>query len=287
MKLVTALKLGRVSNLPTIWTNTLVGLSFGSLTLNWQVGLLACSIFSLFYLAGMYLNDAFDAEWDQQHQNQRPIPAGEVRKQTVVTFALVFLAVAFTLLLIFSEQVLLTLLLAFALVLCILLYDWKHKHWPHVAPWIMGSCRFAVYVCAASMVGAALISWELLLIAGSLLFYIAGITALARSEHENMVDGVLPLILLFTPVICILVLGYQSTHAILAALFALAWTVRAVLRVHSGAKGSVGQAVAALLAGIAAIDAGFLFALEYFYAAASCLLAFILCLLLQKKIAAT
>lgn len=287
MKFSTALKLGRVSNLPTIWTNTLVGLAFGAWSTSWQLSMLVCLVFSLFYIAGMYLNDAFDAEWDQQHQVNRPIPAGEVHKKTVIIFACVFLAVAFILLALLAGNRLISFLLALFLALCILVYDCKHKQWPSIAPWIMGSCRLAVYLCAASLSGAALWSWPLLLVAVSLLFYIAGITALARAEHENTTSGVLPLLLLFAPCIYAFILGYHSTHAILATLFALAWTVRAVLRARSGAQGCVGQAVAALLAGIAAIDAAFLFALQQHFTAIICLLAFVACLLLQKRIAAT
>lgn len=286
MKLSTALTLGRVSNLPTIWTNTLVGLALGAAHPHWFSILLACTAFSLFYLAGMYLNDAFDAQWDKQHQVRRPIPAGEVSLKTVVVFACAFLALGFVLILLLAQQ-LLSVLLAFFLALGILVYDWKHKQWPRVAPWIMGTCRFAVYVGAASLFAASLWSAPLLLIAGSTLLYIAGITALARAEHENTPGSIFALVLLFAPCACALALGFNSTHAILASLFALAWVVRAVLRARSGVPGCVGQAVAALLAGIAAIDAAFLFALQQHYSAVFCLLAFIVCLLLQKKIAAT
>ena len=36
---------------------------------------------SLFYVGGMYLNDAFDAGWERQHRPERPIPAGQVHAQ--------------------------------------------------------------------------------------------------------------------------------------------------------------------------------------------------------------
>ena len=55
------LKIGRVSNLPTVWTNVvagafLAGVATDTVTLLWLM--LAVT---LFYTGGMYLNDAFDA----------------------------------------------------------------------------------------------------------------------------------------------------------------------------------------------------------------------------------
>src|SRR5262245_6932409 len=72
------LRLGRVSNLPTVWTNVLAGLV---LTGNWPdvpvlVGLLVS--LTLFYTGGMFLNDAFDNRFDAQHRPERPIPMGQI-----------------------------------------------------------------------------------------------------------------------------------------------------------------------------------------------------------------
>ena len=287
LKLTTALKLGRVSNLPTVWTNTLVGLALVSVGSDLTLSVLACAIFSLFYLAGMYLNDAFDAEWDRQHQVDRPIPAGEVQTRTVIGFAVMFIALGLLVLIATSANPLLSTALGLLLFLCIGVYDWRHKQWPRAAPWIMGSCRFAVYLCAASLVFEFQWSWPLLMVAGSIWLYIAGITALARGEHSDIAGSLRPLVLLFAPCVCALVLGYQNVQGVLVTLFAFAWIVRAVVRMLRGIKGGIGQAVSALLAGIAALDAAFLFALNHHVAGVFSLLAFIGCLLLQRKISAT
>jgi hypothetical protein len=55
----TLLRLGRVSNLPTVWTNVLAGavLSGGDWR-NWRLGLMLVAM-SSFYVGGMYLNDYF------------------------------------------------------------------------------------------------------------------------------------------------------------------------------------------------------------------------------------
>ena len=73
-----ALRLGRISNLPTVWSNTLVGaVLVGGGSPDGRLFALLIAM-SLFYVAGMYLNDAFDWPIDAQERPERPIPAGEV-----------------------------------------------------------------------------------------------------------------------------------------------------------------------------------------------------------------
>ena len=106
MKLATALRLGRISNLPTTWTNVAAGLALsggalaatsgnGSFTVI-SVGVALCVIVSCMYVGGMFLNDAFDREYDARERPERPIPSGEVSASTVFTvgFALLALGVA-------------------------------------------------------------------------------------------------------------------------------------------------------------------------------------------------
>ena len=75
------LQLGRVSNLPTVWTNVLAGvlLAGGALEPGSFIPLLLA--FSLFYEGGMFLNDAFDRKIDAR---ERPVGAillvGRTRK---------------------------------------------------------------------------------------------------------------------------------------------------------------------------------------------------------------
>ena len=86
MNLTLALRLGRISNLPTVWTNVLVGglLAGGSLS-DPRLTLLMAAM-SLFYIGGMFLNDAFDREFDAQHRPERPIPSGQVSARQVFSF---------------------------------------------------------------------------------------------------------------------------------------------------------------------------------------------------------
>ena len=73
------LKLGRVSNLPTVWTNVVAGaaltgasLSVAQLVPLW-LALSSCSDFG-----GMFLNDAFDRHIDARERPERPIPKGQI-----------------------------------------------------------------------------------------------------------------------------------------------------------------------------------------------------------------
>src|SRR5258708_39014647 len=73
--------LGRVSNLPTVWTNVLAGVALAALEPEWKVVLPVGLAVSLLYVAGMYLDDAFDRGPDARVE--RPIPRGEVSARLV------------------------------------------------------------------------------------------------------------------------------------------------------------------------------------------------------------
>ena len=81
------LELGRVSNLPTVWSNVLAGavLAGASAGALWQstTALPLLLALTLFYLGGMYLNDACDAEIDARERADRPIPRGDIDRLTV------------------------------------------------------------------------------------------------------------------------------------------------------------------------------------------------------------
>src|ERR1041385_5815117 len=81
-KLRTLLVLGRVSNLPTVWANCLAGWLLGGGG-EWPRFGLLCTGATLLYVGGMFLNDAFDAEFDAEHRRGRPIPSGQIAQARV------------------------------------------------------------------------------------------------------------------------------------------------------------------------------------------------------------
>src|ERR1041385_2213876 len=87
----TLLILGRASNLPTVWSNCLAGWWLAGGGETWRLVLL-CFVATVLYTGGMYLNDAFDAQFDLQHRPERPIPSGAVRAQMVWILGFFWLA---------------------------------------------------------------------------------------------------------------------------------------------------------------------------------------------------
>lgn len=202
--LQTWMTLGRVSNLPTVWTNAFAAVLLASSAsalappspLVWALLLAAAS---LLYLAGMLLNDLLDADWDHRHQNPRPIALGLISRQQVglATTALLLLATASVLgLSQLIEQPRWLLGSAALLVAFILAYNLLHKNHPH-SVWLMGGCRSALYLtAAASLAMPPEPLWLCALLLGA---YISGLTYLARQEHRNQLLSRAPAILMLSP----------------------------------------------------------------------------------------
>lgn len=167
------LLLARVSNLPTVWSNVLAGMmAAGAVVSPETFARLALSI-SLFYVGGMFLNDAFDAEIDARQRPERPLPSGDVTLREVFTVGAALLVAGLLLLPREGPSLLFGALLAAAIVF----YDYQHKG-AAFAPLVMGICRGLVYVIA----GAATAGVTGAVVAGALVMtaYVAGLTVVAR-----------------------------------------------------------------------------------------------------------
>lgn len=177
------LLLSRVSNLPTVWSNVLAGSAgavAGGFSPTGGQTLAAVTISaSLFYVGGMFLNDAFDAQFDRRARPERPIPRGEVSRRAAFTIGYVLLALG---LLPLALAPLAT-ALAVALGAAIVLYDSHHKG-VALAPVLMGACRGLVYaIAAAAQVGTVPMD----VVAGGLVMtaYVAGLTVVAKSAGAH------------------------------------------------------------------------------------------------------
>jgi len=286
----TLLVLGRVSNLPTIWSNVLVGwfLSGGGWTgeAAWIVGGM-----SLLYIGGMTLNDAFDAEWDKKHAPGRPIPAGRIGRGGVWAYGLVQLAGGIFILSLFSSA---HPILIAALIGNIFLYNWLHKKWAG-SVLIMGMCRALVYLGAGSAVAAHTSAIELsptlLAIAVGSVLYIAGLTLAARAEHlrPDQPTGFLPRILLMLPVLFPLITSSMMPNdtvriaLVVVGVFGI-WSWLVITRTALRRKIPIGVAYA--IAGIAFFDAATV-AFADWRAAVLCLGCFVITLAAQRVIPAT
>ena len=144
-KFRTLLILGRVSNLPTVWSDCLAGWWLGGGGNYLKLPLLLCGV-SLLYTGGMFLNDAFDEEFDRLRRPERPIPSGKIPADQVWRYGFGQLLAGMVLLLGCGK---LAGMAAVVLALFIVLYDFTHKFLT-ASPWLMGACRFWVYVIAGA-----------------------------------------------------------------------------------------------------------------------------------------
>ena len=260
---MTWFRLGRVSNLPTVWSNTLVGLTLGGLLAGELPAspvllvILALLAMSLFYIGGMFLNDAFDAVIDAQERPERPIPSGVVSRQQV--FVAGFGLLALGVILVFATAILMTghaiaaTLAALILGGCIILYNVWHKQNP-LSPLIMGLCRVMVYVTTAWLVAPAF-SAVLVVGALALLAYLIGLTAIAKQENLSSVNSLWPLGLLFLPIIVWQWSGNWNWLTLLACVVLFVWVLRACRLLAERKPGNIPKAVSAMLAGISLVDA--------------------------------
>ena len=148
----TLLRLGRVSNLPTVWTNVVAGATIANAaSAPADIATIGLSM-TAFYVGGMYLNDFFDREIDAKERPGRPIHAGDIGAATVAAIGFALLAAGMALLAPFGP---LTAVLALALAAAIVLYDAWHKG-NSVAPVIMGLCRALVYLATGAAVSGSI-----------------------------------------------------------------------------------------------------------------------------------
>lgn len=246
----TLLVLGRVSNLPTVWSNCLAGWlisgggSFSTLVL---LSLGATCL----YIGGMYLNDAFDVEFDRLNRRERPIPSGAISVGDVWGYGLSWLALGLTLLYFFESR---TFTLAVILLLFILLYDAVHKAIAF-SPVIMAGCRFFLVLMAASA-GANGVTGLSIWTALALAIYIVGLSYVARSESNRGPVRFWPCICLLAPLFLAWLVdeGEYRKQSLLLSIILLLWILRCLSHTFFSAEKNIGRTVSGLLAGIVLVD---------------------------------
>lgn len=287
-----ALILGRVSNLPTVLSNAMAGIALAGIGMPDGVAgggfggdvARAAIVLALFYVGGMYLNDAFDAKIDARERPGRPIPKGDASLGAVFAAGLMLIALGVALAALSGLQAgLCGGLLAGA----ILLYDALHKR-TATAPAIMGLCRLLSYATAAAIAGGGALAPWMLLGAGGLFCHVVGLTFAARQEAYDRLDNAWPLAVLAVPLAGALWVALGSPAALVLWAALAAATGWAIHRLFRRAPGDVPRAVAVLIAAIALYDAVLIAAVgagaPLALAAALC---FPLILVLQKVVPGT
>jgi 4-hydroxybenzoate polyprenyltransferase len=246
----TLLILGRVSNVPTVWSNCFAGwlLAGGG---GWDHLLLLAFGATCLYVGGMYLNDAFDATFDLQHRPERPIPSGAIRVETVWAWGFGWLGLGVACLFGFGQT---TIICALLLVVTILVYDAIHKIFAF-SPALMAACRFLLVLMAASA-GRDGITGLSIWTALALGAYIIGLSFLARKESVAAPVSRWPCLFLAIPLMLVLVVNqgeYLLRAMLLCALVGL-WMLRCLSFALWSPQRNIGRCVSGLLAGIALVD---------------------------------
>lgn len=171
------LLLARISNLPTVWTNVVAGAVVSGAALEWPRAAALAGAVSLMYIAGMFLNDAFDHRFDAAARPERPLPAGDVSVSTAFSTGTTLL-VAGEIWLGWIAREAEVLAWGAALAAAIVYYDYRHKRDPF-GPLVMGLCRGLVY-CVAAAAATGRVSAGVLTAAAIMTAYVTGLTLAAK-----------------------------------------------------------------------------------------------------------
>ncbi len=249
-KLRTFLILGRVSNLPTVWSDVLAGWCLAGHGRRAALASVALAA-SFLYEGGMFLNDAFDAGYDRQHRRTRPIPSGAISERAVWQWGFVWLALGFAAIAWLGWA---AMTCAAALGACILLYNAVHK-WTPLSTILIGMCRLCVYLLAA-VVARQGVSGEVIWKGLALGAYIAGLSCLARQENSRGPIQFWPCLLLAAPVVFAGLIddGSSWLPALIYSLVLAAWSSWALSWSLGQKEPNAGYTVSRLLAGVVLVD---------------------------------
>lgn len=178
------LELLRVSNAPTVITNVLAGVAVGLQArlsaIDVPVGTTALVLTGIVivYMAGMVLNDAFDARIDARERPGRPIPSGRIGETRARFVGIVMLLVGTGMLAVASEA---TLWWSVTLAALVVLYNLLHALVPG-AFLLVAACRGLVPVIAALATSVGTEQGLLRWVAGGMAAYVAAVSLAARDE---------------------------------------------------------------------------------------------------------
>jgi 4-hydroxybenzoate polyprenyltransferase len=235
---------------------------------------------TLLYTGGMFLNDAVDQAFDRRYRPERPIVAGKISARTVWVLSWLWLSAGWLLCLWLGKW---PAIFGSILVTAIVSYDVVHKR-TVLAPLLMASCRFLVYVVAASAANEQVIS-RVITPAVALAVYIVGLSYLARGESSGTGSVRWTVVLVFAPALAAFARPDQFGVELWMVLAAqILWTAWCIWPGQAPRRQIMPRGVAGLLAGIVLVD--MLAAAGHGYSAVFPGL-FVLAILLQRLAPAT
>jgi 4-hydroxybenzoate polyprenyltransferase len=255
------LRLGRVSNVPTVWTNCLAGLLLAGGTVGLGTAAAVMGALSAFYIGGMFLNDAFDAAFDRKFRPERPIPSGHIGSGEVYAVGFGLLAAGEVLLCVSgwidgAGVQPLALVAGAVLAALIVYYNYRHKNDP-LSPLIMALCRAMIYVTVAALVlpmanlgAASVLGWGI----AALVCYLIGLTYVAKQENLSEVRNLWPLLFLAEPFLYRITAFGESVAGAVLYVALLAWVGYCLAFLIVPGRKSIPKAVTGLIAGISLLD---------------------------------
>lgn len=286
-KIAAYLETGRVSNLPTVWSNILLAYTLSSPILLVGHFLLFCLAGSLLYLGGCFLGDLRDVEFDRKHKPQRPIPAGVLQKNKVLWLTICFFFSSNALLAWISPNRESFLLGAGCLNAVIICYALWHKKSPWLGLPLIAGCRLFL-VLGIAVLGIGVPEISVFASAGAVAIYTCCFASVARSESSTKkisAPNLLKCLMLILPFVAFLDWQQAQQHLILFALFYLPYLLW-LLGAFRFIQKEKGRYVSQCLAGFALLDASLL-AAQGSLNALLCLGLFALALFLQQFTPAT
>jgi len=241
------LALARISNSPTVISDAVAGAALADARGPIVITALVALAMVLFYTAGMYLNDLWDYAIDCRQRPERPLPAGLVSRSVAAAMVVVLFVAGGSVLWSVGRRAFVSGLVLIAL---IAIYDRWHKEYA-LSPLIMAACRFMVYLTAFLALSSR-VSATVVIPAGMLALYVAGLTYVARGEHSLSMSNAGLVALLFLPVL------YDATRPMPLETLPLllgfvAWVAYSVSFVYRRTR-QIGRAVGHLIAGISLVD---------------------------------
>jgi 4-hydroxybenzoate polyprenyltransferase len=173
---------------------------------------------TLFYTAGMFLNDASDAAIDTVERPERPIPAGDVSRLEALIAGVLVLG---------GGEMILTqlphpspaLMWGVALAAAIVAYDYRHKG-QALAPVVMGLCRALVY-CTVAAGAIGTVTMPVVVAAAVMWIYVIALTWIAKTPGQGYLVPWLLAGICIVDAIMIAAAGSPQLAAVAAAGFVL------------------------------------------------------------------
>lgn len=242
--------LGRVPNLPTIWSNCLAGWllsgggSAGAFTVLWWGA-------TFLYLGGVFLNEVCATDEDWAHRNESPIAAGIISRETVLFLSLGFFGFGSLLLVTLGTPT------AFIVVLIVVnsvLYSLTHR-WILISPLLITIGRFLLYLLAGTATEhglQGLTVWSGIVLA----CYTLVMSTLTSRDRILPGFGNWFLLLLALPVVLALLVNGEGylVKATVAIVIYTAWVLWCLRYVFSKHQRNVPYAASGLLPGIILVD---------------------------------